>query len=65
MEAMPRRRCGMEYHDLVEEKFPQEKIRVLSEMRIVVKIRMGFLDFVGYVEILMKFRAKLDFWFGV
>ena len=33
----------------VEEKFPQEKFRVLSEMRFLAKIRLGILDFVGYV----------------
>ena len=47
--------------NIVEEKFPQENFRVLSEMRILAKIRVVILDFVGYVEILAKFGAKLDF----
>ena len=45
----------------VEEKFPQEKFRVLSEMRFLGKIRVAILDFVGYVDFLAKFGAKLDF----
>ena len=45
----------------VEEKFPQENFRVISEMRILVKIRVSILDFVGYVEILAKFGAKSEF----
>ena len=45
----------------VEEKFPQEKFRVLSEMRFLGKIRVAILDLVGYVEILAKFGAKSDF----
>ena len=31
--------------DQVEEKFPQENFRVLSEMRILGKIRVAILDF--------------------
>ena len=46
---------------MVEEKFPQENFRVFSEMRFLGKIRVAILDFVGYVEILMKFGAKLNF----
>ena len=46
---------------LVEEKFPQEKFRVLSEMRFLGKIRVAILDLAGYVEILAKFGAKSDF----
>ena len=45
----------------VEEKFPQENFRVLSEMRFLGKIRVAILDLVGYVEILAKFGAKSDF----
>ena len=45
----------------VEEKFPQEKFRVVSEMRILVKIKVAILDFVGYVEFLAKFVANFDF----
>ena len=33
-------------------------------MRILVKIRRVNLDFVGYVEILVKFGAQLDFKVG-
>ena len=46
---------------MVEEKFPQEIFRVISEMRILVKIRVSILDLVGYVDFLAKFGAKLDF----
>ena len=46
---------------MVEEKFPQENFRVVREMRILVKIILGNLDFVGCVEILAKFGAYLDF----
>ena len=46
---------------MVEEKFLQENFRVLSEMRILAKIRVVILDFVGYVDFLAKFGAKLDF----
>ena len=46
---------------MVEEKFPQENFRVLSEMRFLGKIRVAILDLVGYVEILAKFGAKSDF----
>ena len=49
------------WEELVEEKFPQEKFRVVSEMRILVKIRLEILDFVGYVDLLKKFGAKSDF----
>ena len=35
----------------VEKKFPEENFRVLSEMRILAKIRVVILDFVGYVTI--------------
>ena len=35
----------------VEGKFHKEKFRVVSEMRILAKIRLKILDFVGYVEI--------------
>ena len=45
----------------VEEKFPQEKFRSISEMRFLGKIRTSIFDFVGFVEILAKFGAKLDF----
>ena len=45
----------------VEEKFPPEKFRVFSEMRILGKIKVSISDFVGYVEILAKFGAKSDF----
>ena len=48
-------------HLEVEEKFGEQNFRVFSEMRILAKIRMAILDFVGYVEILTKFSAKLDF----
>ena len=46
---------------VVEEKFPQENFRVLSEMRILAKIRVVILDFVGYIDFLTKFGAKSDF----
>ena len=39
----------------VEEKFCEQNFRVLSEMRILAKIRMVIFDFAGYVEILAKF----------
>ena len=45
----------------VEEKFHKENFRVLSEMRILAKIKVVILDLVGYVEILAKFGAKSDF----
>ena len=45
----------------VEEKFGEQNFRVLSEMRILAKIKVVILDLVGYVEILAKFGAKLDF----
>ena len=45
----------------VEEKIGEQNFRVLSEMRILAKIKMVILDLVGYVEILLKFTAKLDF----
>ena len=48
-------------NSLVEEKFPQEIFRVFSEMRFLAKIRVAILDFVGYVDFLVKFSAKLDF----
>ena len=32
-----------------------------SEMRFLAKIRVVILDLVGYVDILAKFGAKLDF----
>ena len=31
----------------VEEKFPKENFRVGSEIRILAKIRLGILDFIG------------------
>ena len=34
----------------VEEKFGERNFRVLSEMRILTKIRVVILDFVGYVD---------------
>ena len=46
---------------MVEEKYHKEYFRVFSEMRILAKIRLDILDFVGYVEISAKFGAKLDF----
>ena len=45
----------------VEEKFGEQNFRVLSEMRILDKIRVVILDFVGYVDFLAKFGAKSDF----
>ena len=45
----------------VEEKFGEQNFRVLSEMRILAKIRVVILDSVEYVEILVKFEAKFDF----
>ena len=47
----------------VEEKFGEQNFRVLSEMRILAKIRVVILDFVGYVDrrFFIKFGAKLDF----
>ena len=45
----------------VEEKFGEQNFRVLSEMRILAKIRLVILDFVGYVDFLAKFGAKFDF----
>ena len=39
----------------VEEKCGEQNFRVLSEMRILAKIRVVILDFVGYVEILVEF----------
>ena len=48
------------FEHVVEEKFHPENLRVFSEMRFLVKIRVAILHFVGYVEILAKFCAKLD-----
>ena len=45
----------------VEEKLGEQNFRVLSEVRILAKIQVVILDLVGYVEILAKFGAKLDF----
>ena len=45
----------------VEEKFGEQNFRVLSEMRILVKIKMVILDCVGQVDFLVKFGAKSDF----
>ena len=45
----------------VEEKFPKEKFRVYGEKRILAKIRLGILDFVGYVVSFRYFGAKFDF----
>ena len=42
-------------------KLEEQKFRVVSEMRILAKIRLGNLDFVGYVEVLAKFGAKFEF----
>ena len=49
------------HHSIVEETFDEQNSRVLSEMRILAKIRVAILDFVGYVESFVKFGAKLDF----
>ena len=49
------------YRAKVEETIPLENFRIFSEMRILVKIRLEILNLVGYVEILAKFEAKLDF----
>ena len=52
------------WEELVEEKFPQENFRVVSEMRILVKIRLEILGFVGYVNFfneICQFGAKSDF----
>ena len=38
----------------VEEKIGEQNFRVLSEMRILAKIRVVIFDFVGYVEILCE-----------
>ena len=46
---------------MVEEQFGEQNFRVVSEMRFLGNIRVSILDFVGYVEILAKFCAKLDF----
>ena len=46
---------------VVEEKFGEQNFRILSEMRILAKIKVVVLDLVGYVEILTKFGAKSDF----
>ena len=46
---------------MVEEKFGEQNFRVLSEMRFLGKIRVVILDFVGYVDFLVKFDANLDF----
>ena len=48
-------------HKHVEEKFGEQNFRVLSEMRILAKIRVAILDLVGYVYFLTKFDAKSDF----
>ena len=45
----------------VEEKFGEQNFWVLSEMRILAKIRVVILDLVGYVDFLTKFGAKSDF----
>ena len=47
--------------ECVEEKFGEQIFRSLSEMRILAKVRVVILDFVGYVDFLAKFYAKLDF----
>ena len=52
--------CGCKKGE-VEEKIGEQKFRVLSEMRILAKIRVVIFDFVGYVDFLAKFGAKLDF----
>ena len=46
---------------VVEEKFGEQNLRVVSEMRILGKIGVAILDFVGYVDISAKFGAKSDF----
>ena len=49
--------------DFVEEKFHKENFRVLSEMRILAKIKVVILDFVGYIDFLPKFYTNFDFRF--
>ena len=51
---------GSPFSITVAEKFGEQLFPVLSEMRILGKIKVSILDFVRYVEILMKFGAKLD-----
>ena len=45
----------------VEEKFGEQNFRVLSEMRILAKIKVVILDLVGYVYFLPKFSANSGF----
>ena len=49
--------------DLVEEKIGEQNFRLFGEMRILSKIRVVILDFLGYVEILAKCFAKSGFRF--
>ena len=46
---------------IVEEKFGEQNFRVLSEMRILAKIKVVILDLVGYVYFLAKFSANFGF----
>ena len=47
--------------EYVAEKFEEQKFRVVSEMRILAKIRLGNLDFVGYVEIFNEIWCEIGF----
>ena len=45
----------------VEEKFGEQNFRVLSEMRILAKIRVVILDFGRVCRFFCKFGSKIDF----
>ena len=49
------------WEELVEEKFPQENFRVVSEMRILAKIRLEILGFVGYVNFFNEIWCEIGF----
>ena len=53
--------CLKESLEDVEEKFGEQNFRVLSEMRILGKIKVAILDFGRVCFFLTKFGAKSDF----